>query len=69
MESVYAHVWEKSEEALEWYLKRGFEVEAGAVEGYYQRLRPRGARIVRRKIGVGDHLCGALDGKRNGLSP
>lgn len=26
------------------------------VEGYYRKLRPSGARVVRRRIGVGDWL-------------
>lgn len=32
-------------------------VEKEVVEGYYRRLRPRGARVVRRRVGVGDHLA------------
>ena len=54
--SVHAHVWEANTDALEWYEKRGFEVEKGVVEGYYRKLRPTGARIVRRRLGVGDYL-------------
>lgn len=53
MTEVYAHVWEANEEALEWYVRRGFEVQ-GVVEGYYTKLRPGGARVVRRRVGVGD---------------
>lgn len=53
---MYAHVWEANTDALEWYEKRGFEVEKGVVEGYYRKLRPTGARIVRRRLGVGDYL-------------
>lgn len=54
--SVYAHVWEANTDALEWYVKRGFEVEKGVVEGYYRKLRPAGARVVRRRLGVADYL-------------
>lgn len=54
VKEIYAHVWESNEEALEWYVKRGFEVEEKVVDGYYRKLRPSGARIVRRRIGVGD---------------
>jgi len=54
--SIYAHVWEANEEALEWYGKRGFVVELQVVEGYYRKLRPSGARVVRRRVGVGDYL-------------
>jgi len=57
LESVYAHVWEANEEGLEWYRRRGFEVEEGVLEGYYRRLRPAGARVVRRRVGVRDWLC------------
>ena len=48
--TVYAHVWEANTEGLEWYIKRGFAVEDGIVEGYYRRLKPDGARVVRRII-------------------
>lgn len=58
MTSVYAHVWEANEEALEWYRRRGFVV-GERVEGYYRRLKPQGARVVRRRVGgVGDWLGG-----------
>jgi Acetyltransferase (GNAT) family len=48
---VFAHVWESNEEALEWYEKRGFSRDEALVEGYYRRLRPQGAWIVRKEIG------------------
>ena len=51
---IYAHVWEANEEALEWYGKRGFEVGEEVVEGCYRKLRPSGAKVVRRRVGVGD---------------
>ncbi|KAI4192706.1 MAG: hypothetical protein LQ346_004198 [Caloplaca aetnensis] len=53
--SVYAHVWEANEEALEWYVKRGFQV-GEVVQGYYRRLKPAGARIVWRDLKVEDYL-------------
>jgi len=53
---VYAHVWEANGDALEWYAKRGFQVEQGIVQGYYRKLRPSGARVVRRSLGVADWL-------------
>ncbi|KAL7270178.1 hypothetical protein RUND412_007118 [Rhizina undulata] len=52
---VYAHVWEANDGALEWYAKRGFTVGA-LVEGYYRRLKPAGARVVVRTVGIGDFL-------------
>lgn len=51
---IYAHVWEANEEALEWYVKRGFEVGEEVVKEYYRKLKPSGARVVRRRVGVGD---------------
>lgn len=48
---VFAHVWEQNEEALEWYEKRGFLREGGRVDGYYTKLRPQGAWIMRKEIG------------------
>ncbi|KAI4176919.1 MAG: hypothetical protein LQ343_000776 [Gyalolechia ehrenbergii] len=53
--SIYAHVWEANEDALEWYAKRGFQV-GDMVQGYYTRLKPAGAKIVWRDLGVKDCL-------------
>ncbi|MCJ1379796.1 hypothetical protein MMC17_002899 [Xylographa soralifera] len=53
---VYAHVWEANEEGLDWYKRRGFVVEEPVIQGYYRRLKPDGARIVRKGIGVRDWL-------------
>jgi ribosomal protein S18 acetylase RimI-like enzyme len=50
VEEVYAHVWQENLDALEWYQKRGFSVDDGVVEGYYRKLRPSGAKIVRLRI-------------------
>ncbi|RMZ15952.1 hypothetical protein D0860_01353 [Hortaea werneckii] len=52
---VGAHVWEANTEGLEWYARRGFTV-VGREEGYYRRLEPKGAVVVRRGVGVGDLL-------------
>ena len=52
---VTAHVWEANEEGLEWYSKRKFEV-LGREEGYYRKLKPHGAVLVRKWVGVGDLL-------------
>lgn len=51
--SIGAHVWEANGEGLEWYRKRGFR-EVGREEGYYRRLKPSGAVVVRREVGVMD---------------
>jgi ribosomal protein S18 acetylase RimI-like enzyme len=58
---VTAHVWEANEDGLEWYQKRGFEI-IGREEGYYRKLKPGGAILVRRWIGIGDFL-GDADAK------
>ncbi|KAK3652056.1 hypothetical protein LTR56_003281 [Elasticomyces elasticus] len=55
--SVGAHVWEANQEGLEWYAKRGFRV-VGTEESYYRRLKPSGAVVMRREIGVADLLGG-----------
>ncbi len=52
-------MWEANEEALEWYTRRGFEVGEQLVEAYYRKLRPSGARVVRRRVGVGDWVGAA----------
>ena len=46
---IYAHVWEKNEDALDWYAKRGFK-RVVLLERYYIKLRPSGAWIVRREL-------------------
>lgn len=48
--TVTAHVHETNEEALSWYIARGFTVEEGVIEGYYRRLSPGGARIVKLEL-------------------
>ncbi|OJD23515.1 hypothetical protein ACJ73_05129 [Blastomyces percursus] len=48
--TVTAHVHETNEEALLWYVARGFTVQEHVVEGYYRRLKPGGAKIVNLKL-------------------
>lgn len=55
VDAVGAHVWEASEDAREWYKKRGFR-ETHREEGYYRKLNPQGAWVLRREIGVRDLL-------------
>ena len=45
--SITAHVHEANDEALQWYIARGFQVQEGVVENYYRRLKPSGAKIVK----------------------
>lgn len=62
--SVTAHVWESNEEGLEWYKKRNFEI-IGKEEEYYRKLRPHGAFLVRKWIGVGDLLANVVPEANN----
>ena len=55
--TIYAHVWEANHEALKWYERRGFVVERDLIKDYYRRLKPSGARIVRKTISIEDHLA------------
>ncbi|RYP72804.1 hypothetical protein DL771_003988 [Monosporascus sp. 5C6A] len=52
-DTVWAHVWTDNAEGLRWYLARGFEREPEEVQGYYFKLRPDSAWIVRRRITIG----------------
>lgn len=54
---LYAHVWTENEEALGWYAARGFKKEEPVINGYYKRLKPDSAWILRRRLSVGDHLA------------
>ena len=47
--SIYAHVWERNEDGLEWYGKRGFR-QVILQPAYYTRLKPSGAWLVRRQV-------------------
>lgn len=52
---VTAHVWEANDDGMEWYKKRTFEI-LGKEDAYYRKLKPPGAFLVRKWIGVGDLL-------------
>ena len=67
--SVYAHVWEANTAALEWYIQRGFSIENESLEGYYRRLKPSGARIVRRRITIEDHVAARERHIKSGMTP
>ncbi|KAK4189774.1 hypothetical protein QBC35DRAFT_129264 [Podospora australis] len=52
--TVYAHVWTENPDGLRWYEARGFAKDSTEpVKGYYFKLRPDTAWIVRRQIGPG----------------
>ncbi|KAK1833224.1 acyl-CoA N-acyltransferase [Podospora conica] len=52
--SVYAHVWTENDDGLRWYAARGFQREGREpVRGYYYKLRPDTAWVVRRLVGAG----------------
>ncbi|KAI1263751.1 acyl-CoA N-acyltransferase [Xylariaceae sp. FL1019] len=48
-ETAWAHVWSPNEEGLRWYMARGFH-KVEEVKGYYFKLRPDSAWIVRRDM-------------------
>ena len=50
-----AHVWTENPEGREWYRKKGFREER-VEEGYYRRLKPSAAVVVRKVVGVADLL-------------
>jgi len=54
IESLYAHVWTENEEALNWYTKRGFAKEGMMLNGYYRKLKPDTAWVLRRNITPSD---------------
>ena len=54
---LYAHVWTNNLEALKWYAARGFKKEENVIQGYYRRLEPDTAWILRRRIAPSDHLA------------
>ncbi|KAM5346581.1 hypothetical protein ACJ41O_009586 [Fusarium nematophilum] len=49
---VTAHVWTENEEGLKWYEGRGFQREEQPIRGYYLKLRPDSAWLVRRPVGA-----------------
>ncbi|RDW80132.1 hypothetical protein BP6252_04770 [Coleophoma cylindrospora] len=59
IDSLYAHVWTENREALEWYAARGFKREEPVLHGYYRRLNPDTAWVLRRRLTPTDHLGAA----------
>lgn len=58
--TIYAHVWTENDEGLRWYAARGFAREGSEpVHGYYFKLRPDSAWVVRREIEGGGPVVGA----------
>ena len=57
---VYAHVWQGNESVLEWYEKRGF-VKGDMVQHYYRRLKPDGAWVVWKNVGISEGMDGYKD--------
>ncbi|KAI1001849.1 hypothetical protein K3495_g6354 [Podosphaera aphanis] len=56
VESVYAHVWTENTEVLRWYAAQGFKREETMLEGYYRKLKPDTAWVLRRKLMPSDFL-------------
>ncbi|QPG96222.1 hypothetical protein C2857_003582 [Epichloe festucae Fl1] len=48
--SVTAHVWTENEDGLRWYEGRGFARAGQPLRGYYLKLRPDTAWLVRRDV-------------------
>lgn len=42
---VWVHVWTENEEAIEWYLNRGF-VKGQLVKEYYKKMNPKSDAII-----------------------
>lgn len=63
---VYAHVWTDNDDGLRWYLARGF-AKHGQVNGYYFKLKPDSAWIVRRQIAASP-VSAALGLSANGAN-
>ncbi|RKF57338.1 Pre-mRNA-splicing factor cwf24 [Golovinomyces cichoracearum] len=55
--SLHAHVWTENKEALEWYTARGFNREGNLIQGYYRRLKPDTAWMLRRQLTTKDYLA------------
>ena len=55
--ALYAHVWTENTEGLEWYSARGFQKDEEVISGYYKRLKPDSAWILRRNLMPSDHLA------------
>ena len=49
VKSLYLHVQTTNQEALDWYTKRGFEIQE-TVEGYYRNIEDRDAYVLVRKL-------------------
>ncbi|KAG5936634.1 hypothetical protein E4U60_002414 [Claviceps pazoutovae] len=67
--SITAHVWTENEDGLRWYKGRGFEKDSvKPLEGYYLRLRPGTAWLVRKTLPDrhGAAQKGGFLGQRNG---
>ena len=47
--TIDAHVWENNEDALGWYERRNFK-RILMIEGYYRKLKPGGAWLVRKEL-------------------
>ncbi|GAB0133516.1 hypothetical protein EsDP_00001923 [Epichloe bromicola] len=64
--SVTAHVWTENEDGLRWYEGRGFARAGQPLRGYYLKLRPDTAWLVRRDVSQSgnassERAAGAVD--------
>jgi ribosomal protein S18 acetylase RimI-like enzyme len=58
---LYAHVWTDNTDALRWYSARAFQKDEVVIHGYYKRLKPDTAWILRRDLVPSDHLTQSTD--------
>jgi N-alpha-acetyltransferase 50 len=47
---ITAHVWTENDDGLKWYGARGFTKDTKPIEGYYRKLRPDTAWLVKKDV-------------------
>ncbi|TWU75210.1 hypothetical protein ED733_005145 [Metarhizium rileyi] len=67
--TVTAHVWTENEEGLHWYDSRGFTRLDPPVKGYYLKLRPDSAWLMKRAVGASVRSCLPKSNGAKGSSP
>lgn len=65
--SLYAHVWTENTYGLEWYIKRGFVKDGDAIKGYYMKLKPDTAWLLRKTLGPTHYLAHGTSAPSEGI--
>ena len=60
IKAITAHVWTENEDGLKWYENRGFSKAEGPIDGYYMKLRPSTAFLIRKQIAGGASVLASL---------